>query len=431
MDDVKMPGDGPWTRTETVANGVAEPEITTTRAIAIAAGAAALAGGISALFSRRPPEPVDTKIGAHVGATVERAVGLALTGSDQVAKIAGQGLATGRDAVSERTGTGKDALGAIAAGASTLGAKVSDVRESGATRVLDGYGSARDSSQRGGQRVAEEIENLARRLQSLDPARFGSILQGTRGKTGDIMGTAAESFAASLSTTSGKARQVLPEGTGPAVRAVEARAKEIGHQVVAGGVTGRDRLADARGAVNDASLDAVGATLRDTLTKLRDDVSPIVRDAAVQAAARAIELWETGRQDAQDALSGDALKDVTGKATALTARARDTTAHAVSRASNVAVGTSAELAARTADLAARSADSRERLQLAGRHAAAATGETSKEAGSAAVWAAIAGGIVYYALLDEKRREQVNRYAQSLFGGARELVRDIQGYDADF
>ena len=404
---------GTW---EAETTGIAEPEITTGRAIAIATGAAALAGGISTLFSRRPADSASTGAGRAAGAAVDHVVGFAASGGDRASDLA------------SRAGSGRDAA---ADGVGSLGSRASGLLNAGSTRVAGSVQSARDGSERGGQRVADEIESLTRRLQALDPSRFGSLVQGSREKAGGVVSGATGSIAASLVAASDKARQVVPEVTGPAARAVETRAREIGHGVVASGQAGRDRLSGAREAITDAPLESVGVTVRDGLTRLRDDVTPVVRDAAIQAAAKAIEIWDASREEAQAALAGEGLAGATGKATELTSKAKDTTAQVAARAGDVAQVTATDLAARGAELAARTADSRERIGVATRQAASATGETSREAGSAAVWAAIAGGVVYYALLDEQRREQVNQFAQTVFGGARELLRDIQGYDADF
>ncbi|MEJ7761327.1 MAG: hypothetical protein WKF80_00905 [Thermomicrobiales bacterium] len=374
--------------------GTAEPEITTGRAIAIATGAAALAGGISALFSRRPAEPAQGRAG-HI--------------ADDVAERVTNAAGTARDAAAGGAGAGRDLGMAVASGAGSLGAR------------------AKDGTQRGGQRITEEIENLTHRLHDLDPARFGSLLQGTREKTGELVSSTTSSVAASVAAASERARHAVPEATGTAARAVETKARGIGHGIAAGGQASRERITS----IPDAPFDSVGSAVRDGLVRFRDDVTPVVRDVAVQAAAKAIEVWDASREEAQAALTGDGMSDAVGRATELTSRAKDSTAQVAARAGDVAHETATELAARGAELAARTADGRERIGVATRQAATATGETSREVGSAAVWAAIAGGVVYYALLDERRREQVNQFAQTVFGGARELLRDIQGYDADF
>ena len=48
-----------------------------------------------------------------------------------------------------------------------------------------------------------------------------------------------------------------------------------------------------------------------------------------------------------------------------------------------------------------------------------------------LWTAAAAGIVFYALLDKHRREQVLRVLDSVVGEAKEIIRDFQGYDEEF
>src|SRR5215211_1003464 len=99
--------------------------------------------------------------------------------------------------------------------------------------------------------------------------------------------------------------------------------------------------------------------------KIAEDVAPTVREVALQAASLAIELWQAGRMRA-GGVTETAQQGV------------------VAQAANV--------------------------KQASKHAAETTVHTTKDTGALIFWLGAAAGLIYYALLSEKRRNQVLKFA---------------------
>ena len=184
--------------------------------------------------------------------------------------------------------------------------------------------------------------------------------------------------------------------------------------------TARSRAGETDMSAVAANLRPAGESVRDTLNRLKGDVAPVARDAAVQAAAAAIQLWETTRDQAADLDTEDLQRASSDLFADFAARAKEATATATAVTRDA-----------TDDLADRTDEARDRAEELTRRAATATAETSKDATAILVWAGIAGGLVYYGLLSETQRNRVESATRSLYSGVTELVRDIQGYDADF
>jgi len=218
--------------------------------------------------------------------------------------------------------------------------------------------------------------------------------------------------------------------------------------------------------------------------RVTEDIAPSIRDVALQAASAAIELWQATRERAEVLVDGaesaigepaagvvdfvdrrarsaasqvaDRAEDVSGRARHAAAHvaeraeeASDRARHAVSNAaeraeevtdrarnaaSNVAgsAGEASERARSAATHAAHVADDVSvRAKEATRSAAETTVATSKDTGAALLWTAAAAGIVFYALLDKGRREQVLKVVDEVIAQAREIVRDFQGDDEEF
>jgi len=182
--------------------------------------------------------------------------------------------------------------------------------------------------------------------------------------------------------------------------------------------------------------------------KAAEGVVPSVRDVALQAAAAAIELWQAGRERAGDfaeaaeqALSepaGQVEQKARGAAMQVTKRADEVTDRATERAREVSqsiaqqAGQVAEKAKTgSKSIADHADDMTSRAKDATKAAAGATVSTSKDTAATLIWMTAAAGIVFYALLDQQRREQVLRAANSIATQIREVVRDIQGYDEEF
>jgi len=159
-----------------------------------------------------------------------------------------------------------------------------------------------------------------------------------------------------------------------------------------------------------AAVDAERA--RDVSARVNEEVLPTLREVALNAASAAVELWETARAKAAEAAQE---------------------AHAeVAPVARYGLSVGTEKAKETTNLvAARVSDSASHARETSRHAADATVSTSRDAGATVLWGAAAAGIVYYAFMDKDRREQTLRTINGMIGGARELIRDVRGYDAEF
>ncbi len=143
--------------------------------------------------------------------------------------------------------------------------------------------------------------------------------------------------------------------------------------------------------------------------KVSEEVVPSLRDVAVQAAATALERWQTARERAAEV----AQQELAPQA-----------AQAVAKGSERAKEASAAVAERATEAGGRARE-------ASRKAAEATVDTSKETGALLFWAGAAAGLVFYALMSAERREQVTRTAKSVTAQVQELVKDFQGYDDEF
>lgn len=220
------------------------------------------------------------------------------------------------------------------------------------------------------------------------------------------------------------ARERAPILAGMAAGSANDRIHQIAEYAAefAGNARERAEHADLSG-ITSAARPAT-ETVRETFNRIKEDVTPVARDAVVQAAAAAIQLWEVTREQTADLDSKDLQKASSQLFSDLTHRAKEASAAVASTATSVTHDA-------TGDLAERTEEARERAEEFTRRAASATAETSKDATSTLVWAGIAGGLVYYGLLNDQQRSRVDSAARSIYAGVTELVRDIQGYDADF
>lgn len=66
-----------------------------------------------------------------------------------------------------------------------------------------------------------------------------------------------------------------------------------------------------------------------------------------------------------------------------------------------------------------------------REAAHVAAQGTKDTGAIALWSAIAGGLIYYAFMDEEQRTKLKQSAGRIGQEAREIYRDVQGYDDTF
>jgi hypothetical protein len=147
----------------------------------------------------------------------------------------------------------------------------------------------------------------------------------------------------------------------------------------------------------------------------RGSAVPSAREIALNAAGAAIELWQAARDRAGETV-GTVQSTVVDSAAGVKHSASDLTHEAVDRARHVGTAVT--------DSAHKAADS-------GKHAAAGTAKAGRNTLGFAFWAAAAGAIIYYAFLDENRRNKAKDLAMRAISEGRTLLQDLQGRDAEF
>lgn len=154
--------------------------------------------------------------------------------------------------------------------------------------------------------------------------------------------------------------------------------------------------------------------------------SPSVRDIAFNAASGAIELWQAAREKAENTV--DVVQhSVVDSASELKSSASGIKDEAVDKVRNVV----ADGAHHVGDAAHRVGDSAHRATDTGKSVAASGADAGKHTVGLVLWTAAAGAIIYYAFLDENRREQARDLAMKAISEGRTLLRDLQGEDGEF
>ena len=156
------------------------------------------------------------------------------------------------------------------------------------------------------------------------------------------------------------------------------------------------------------------------------EAPPTVRDVALAAATGAIELWQAARDKAENTV--DVVQhSVVESAADLRSSATGIRDEAVDKVRSVV----ADGAHHVGDAAHRVGDSAHRATDTGKSVAASGADAGKHTVGLLLWTAAAGAIVYYAFLDENRREQARDLAMKAISEGRTLLRDLQGEDGEF
>lgn len=165
--------------------------------------------------------------------------------------------------------------------------------------------------------------------------------------------------------------------------------------------------------------------------------SPSVRDIALNAATGAIELWQAARDKAENTV--DVVQhNVSDSATGL----KDTVIGSATDLKDTVIGSASDLKSSAADLkdeavdkvrhvGSAAGDTAHRAADSGKSAAASGADAGKNTLGFVFWTAAAGAVVYYAFLDESRREQARDLAMKAISEGRTLLRDLQGEDGEF
>ncbi len=345
-----------------------------------------------------------------------------------------------------------------------LAAARRDLQEQGAA-IRQRTAAATETASGGGRVVVDRLGGVIRRTGEKDAhdANRSPAPSTTTGAAATIAAERARAAAAAAAQLAGSARSTVADATRTGVgslqipsaaQAARERLPEVGSRVG----TQTTALAGATAALTAAGAErayaagtelatrarertpiAAGQVSQQVSQRLSGDVLPTLREVGKQAAATAGELWEASRaraaqvgESAQHEVAPRAAQAVHlggERARGFGQLAAETASTLVQKADVASAAAGAgERAAGVVDLAEHAL---ERAGGASKHAAEATVDTSKDAGAAVFWAALAGGLIYYGLLDDKRRQQVLSFAGGFWGQASELIRDFQGYDEEF
>jgi hypothetical protein len=173
--------------------------------------------------------------------------------------------------------------------------------------------------------------------------------------------------------------------------------------------------------------------------KVADEVIPTLRDVALQAAALAVELWESGRERANSVadsaghdyasqaahIKDEAIKragEVREEAAKRAVEARD---EASKRALDVKDAGARRASDASAAVADRASEVAGRAKSASKHAAMTTVDTTKDTSALVFWLGAASAVVYFAFLDKKRRDKVLKFASDAMHVVRDSVDNMR------
>ena len=154
--------------------------------------------------------------------------------------------------------------------------------------------------------------------------------------------------------------------------------------------------------------------------------APTVRDVALNAATGAVELWQAARERAGETV-GSVQSTVTDSAVDIKHGAQGVTSGAAQKVAGVkhdAVDRVKSVSQAVGDLPGKAAGT-------SKSAATTTAKTGRNMFGLVLWTGAAGTIIYYAFLNDERRDQVRQIAMQAISEARSLLQDLQGQDGEF
>ena len=173
------------------------------------------------------------------------------------------------------------------------------------------------------------------------------------------------------------------------------------------GIQALERLPEVRGQVENR----VTPVIKD----LRKQASPLL-GGATAAASSILGTAESRARGARLWAEKDALPEVRIAVADVTHKAAERAKSAEVRVASVSAGATGTLSA---------------VEDRTRHAASVAAQGTKDTGAIVFWGTVAGGLVFYALLSDAQRERVKAAALRIGSEAREIYRDVQGYDEEF
>jgi hypothetical protein len=154
--------------------------------------------------------------------------------------------------------------------------------------------------------------------------------------------------------------------------------------------------------------------------------TPTVRDIAFNAASGAIELWQAARDRA-----GETMESVQSSVVDSAAEIKHSAQHATEEAVDRVRASGEDAVDRVKSISHAVGDLPHKAAGSGKSAATSTAKTGRNMFGLALWTSAAGAIIYYAFLNDERREQVRHIAMQAISEARTLLQDLQGQDGEF
>jgi hypothetical protein len=209
----------------------------------------------------------------------------------------------------------------------------------------------------------------------------------------------------------------------------------IADQAASTAVAGAERAKGVTSSITSVAKDR-GATkaeipepVVDFQHRVTEEMIPTLRDVALQAASLAVELWQSGRERAAEAVDsaqsdfGPQAAQFKEAAAKRAIEAREAAARRAQDAKQVGARRVSDASYAVAD---RAADVAGRAKSTSRHAAETTVDTTKDTGALIFWTATATTVVYFAFLDNKRRDKVLKFASDAMHQVKHMVEDMRG-----
>lgn len=267
--------------------------------------------------------------------------------------------------------------------------RVSEVGAQIASLTASGIGAAKSRIESGDLQLASRQLATTLKDRSRDRAsRAGSL--------GSDVSTRASGLVS-------EARNQMPglvDAAGKAAIDARNRGAQLGIQAL-------ERLPEVRGQVENR----VTPVIKD----LRKQASPLLGEATA-AASSILGTAESRARGARLWAEKDALPEVRIAVADVTHKAAERAKSAEVRVASVSAGATGTLSA---------------VEDRTRHAASVAAQGTKDTGAIVFWGTVAGGLVFYALLSDAQRERVKAAALRIGSEAKEIYRDVQGYDEEF
>jgi len=161
--------------------------------------------------------------------------------------------------------------------------------------------------------------------------------------------------------------------------------------------------------------DSVGQQVSAALHNAQQQAKPVLKDASSLASRLA-----EGAREASSQASESLLPDVQHRV--------DAVADKVKSQGQATASTITALSSTAADKLVHASGAIEQQSKA---AATAAGRGTKDGGALVMWSIAAAGIIYFTFLDDEQRKKAKESGQRIYVEAKEVYRDIRGYDEEF